>query len=173
MSNKVNRPLLAVLVLAGCAQPVQQLGPRVVPIATPYDQAEATALLVPGTATIQGSAFLRQRGGGVVTCAGSVVRLIPATAYARARATALYGPTQSGIAREALKFDPDPAAYETTLRTTKCDAQGKFSFENVAAGAFLVQTLVTWRVGAAMQGGALMQTSITEPGKVSTVLLTE
>jgi hypothetical protein len=61
------------LALAGCAVNVQS---RVNP-------ADYAAYQGTGDATIDGQGFLRQNGGAVVTCAGELVRAVPATPYTR------------------------------------------------------------------------------------------
>jgi len=68
---------VAALALTGCVT-VQQ-----VQISTPYDADAITPFVAPGSNQLTGSALIRQMGGGVVTCAGYPVHLIPATPYAK------------------------------------------------------------------------------------------
>src|SRR4030095_16529486 len=65
------------LLCAGCAtrQPVQ--------MQTAFDPLEHNAYMEPGENSIKGQGFLRQQGGGVVTCAGSEVFMVPATSFFR------------------------------------------------------------------------------------------
>jgi hypothetical protein len=143
-------------------------------VRAPFDEAMAKTLLLPGTGTIKGNAFLRQNGGGVVTCAGSTVSLIPATGYAKERMMMIYGSYESGYTQSAeFKFHDDNNSYFVHTRTTKCDSQGNFEFGNVAAGEFYVSTIVSWTVGYARQGGALMHKYTITDGRVSTEVLTQ
>ena len=72
--------------LAGC-----QSAPPIVAINSSFDPAAAAYIKKRGEGTIEGHAFLREKAGGTVNAAGEVVRLIPATAYARERFARLYG----------------------------------------------------------------------------------
>jgi hypothetical protein len=114
MSKEAVIVLLIGATLTGCVTPQQAPMRR---ISQPFDAEQARGLVAVGTSTLRGSAFLRQQGGGVVTCAGSDVTLVPATEYAKHRLTALYGSQlymSTGVARgEAMQFDPDPPEYRT------------------------------------------------------------
>lgn len=139
----------------GCAQVVPP-----VRISAPLDLTAAQQGLATGPNTIAGSALIRQAGGGIVTCAGADVSLIPATEYATQRMLAIYGSDQSGYrpARMGrLQFDPDLPAYWETTRRVVGDAQGAFEFDHVADGSFFVATSITWLVGRSVEGGSLMQ----------------
>ena len=48
-----------------------------------------------------------------------------------------------------------PTAATAVIRRTQCDAQGTFAAPNLPAGSWVVQTFVTWTVGASFQGGML------------------
>lgn len=156
--------------LTGCVIP-QQTKP-IVAIQAKFDLNDAQRLLAEGGNNVKGSAFLRQRGGGVVTCAGANVALVPATAYANERITRMY------LGRSVLRtsppiFDPDPPEYLTTIKTTKCDAQGNFVFERVADGEFFINTAVVWQIGTNVQGGSLIQRLILKDGKGANIVMTE
>lgn len=139
------------VVLGGCAT-VQQYT-----ISVPFDRTQAAALMLAGNNTIHGNAFMRQKGGGVVSCAGSTVTLVPATAYADERTGALYGRGDSGMTRKSFQFQPDYPEYRTLTKTTTCDSSGNFQFNDVADGDFFVVTTVSWTAGAYnVQGGSLM-----------------
>jgi hypothetical protein len=120
---------------------------------------QAAKQMEEGMNSIKGNAFLRQKGGGVITCAGQTVRLIPATNYAKQRFFALFGTFEGGvnIERKNFRFVPDSPEYYTNTKTTKCDSQGNFNFERVADGEFYVTTIVAWQVGNSPQGGGIMQ----------------
>lgn len=159
----------APLILAGCVTALS--GARTVTLDVPFDVADAERLLAPGKQVIKGSALMRQQGGGVVTCAGSLVYLVPATAYAQARMQAIYGNTARGRDLGTFTFQPEQPRYMQTTRNTRCDAQGHFSFENVAEGAFFVVTSVRWVVNYSEQGGWLMHAASTVGGVNPTIVL--
>ena len=71
--------------------------PSIVLVTNAFDAEEAALVFREGTGTISGSALIRQQGGGVVSCAGTTIMLLPATAYAAERIRALYGSTLGGI----------------------------------------------------------------------------
>lgn len=141
---------LVAVVLQACAV----AHPPVI-IHEPFDAAQAKAMLQPGANTLTGSALIRQRGGGIVTCAGNTVRLVPATLYAKRRMAVIYGGVR--IARQTVPFSPDPAEYAELTRTTVCNAQGFFTFNGVADGDFFVVTEIRWTVGYSVEGGSLME----------------
>jgi len=155
--------------LAACApqQPTIHLSSK-------FDPSEAEFILTDGTATITGQAFLRQSGGGVVTCAGSIVDLFPRTRYADERIRHLYGSTLGGVNYGSdPTFVPESSAYIKLTRTAQCDAEGDFEFSNVPAGKFYVQTDVVWVVARAQQGGPILKPVDVARGQKVTVLLTQ
>lgn len=158
---------LAAMTLAGCAT---QQRPTV-NIESAFDAVQAKSQMQDGSNTIKGSGFLRQRGGGVVTCAGSEVVLVPATYYARERFAHLYG--TGGINRNRLNpvFVPDPPEYRTFTKKTRCDAQGNFTFERVSDGDFFVTTGVHWQVGGANQGGPIMSRARVGSGETLNIVI--
>jgi hypothetical protein len=118
-----------------------------------FDPKAAAYIHQQGSGRIEGQAFLRQQGGGVVKAAGEDVYLIPATAYARERFAAIYGGNKSTFFGK--KIENTPPEYEQYTRKTKADAEGRFVFENVAPGSYLVQTQVFWSVpGSYVPSGA-------------------
>lgn len=159
--------LLCVSLAVGCAQPP-------IVLQATFNADEARAMLLPGVNQIRGNAFLRQQGGGVVTCAGSSVYLIPATHYARQRFRAIYGredgPSVAG-AGNAQTFVPDSADYLRLVKETQCDSQGNFVFDRVADGDFYVQTNVVWTVGNSRQGGHLMRRLRVAGGEIVNVVV--
>lgn len=160
---------LAIAFFAGACAPQQQT----IYLTSKFNPDEAEFILNEGDGTILGQAFLRQRGGGVVTCAGSNVLLIPRTKYAEERMRALYGTTDGGVNYGANpKFIPDSFDYSELTRTAQCDAQGNFEFSNVPSGRFFVATYVVWEVANVPQGGAVMKPVELQPGQRMSVLLT-
>lgn len=141
---------------------------------SPTDLAVAEAALAPGDATIRGSALIRQSGGGVVTCAGTTVYLVPATASTTDQLEALFGGDRGYFDRGgsttfgggAVVIPPAPN------RETICDAQGFFRFTEIRAGRWHLMTTVTWTVRGGYQGGTLLATAEVEAGKEVEIVLT-
>lgn len=159
---------LLTLGLAGCVTP-----PKPVQLTASFNAEEARRLIQPGINVVSGSALIRQNGGGVVTCAGLPIVLVPHTSYAAERLRALYGNTERGYNNvyRQLQFIPDEPGYTQYTRKTICDAQGKFSFTDVADGRFYLISHITWQVGNAAQGGALMQAVSVSGGESRDVVL--
>lgn len=164
--------LLAVITLVGCATSLAPSLPTY-EISAPFNSEEAFRLTKEGNNTIKGNAFMRQKGGGVVTCAGQTVYLVPATEYARQRFLALYDTIESGVnaARKNYRFVPDPPEYYSIARTTKCDSQGNFSFERTADGEFFITVLVSWSVGNSAQGGNMMHRVSVRGGQTLSIVM--
>jgi hypothetical protein len=118
-----------------------------------------------GKNTIKGQGFLRQQGGGVVTCAGEDVNLLPATPYFR-ELLIIY---KSG---KKPMGDIDPS-FKTIRRQTKADAQGNFTFTDLPDGNWFVSTKVRWIVAGERQGGGLIKEVRVSNGETKQVLLTE
>lgn len=129
------------MLLAGCVQP-----PRVADVSEFYSAEEIAPYDVPGDAAVDGQGFRRQRGGGVVTCAGEDVLLMPDVAYGREIIAAL---GRGDVVRGAYVEEEHPHAF----RRERCDAEGNFTFENLAPGGWIVLSAVNWRVGDEPQGG--------------------
>lgn len=138
------RPLaLAAAILAAC----QPLPPKPQPRAVAFDLAAYEPYGQPGTAVVEGQAFLLRRDGGVVVGAGRVVELIPRTAYG-----------QEALDRMVLGYvelEPcDPRLYEY-VRETQADGDGRFSFEGVPAGAYYAACRIVWEYGYGSQTGGI------------------
>lgn len=161
---------LVLVATLGCAAPGGQ--PTTFNVQAPFDAGEANRMTSDGGNVIKGNAFMRQRGGGVVTCAGQTVHLVPATAYAKERFTALFGSSEKGINnRRDFKFAPDPPEYYALARKTTCDAQGNFVFDRVADGDFFLTVLVAWEAGRLAQGGHLMQRITVRGGQTQSIVI--
>ncbi len=170
MMNHLHKAVIAVVFAIAACAPQQQT----IHLSNKFDPAEAKFILTDGTATITGQAFLRQSGGGVVTCAGSTVYLFPRTKYADERIRHLYGSTLGGVNYAVnITFVPESSAYIKLTRTAQCDAEGDFEFSNVPAGKFYVQTDVVWVVARAQQGGPILKPVDVARGQKVTVLLTQ
>lgn len=145
-----------------------------IPVASTFSASEVAFINEQGTNTVKGSAFIRQRGGGVVNCAGNDVDLIPKGEYSAERMEVIYGTTTSSSYRQAWgspRLAPFADGYLSHLRTTTCDVDGKFEFQNVAAGSYFIVTEVVWEVRS-VQGGYLMAPiTFTDGNEVTSVVL--
>ncbi|MEX0960253.1 MAG: hypothetical protein WDZ63_13295 [Burkholderiales bacterium] len=164
--------VLAVVAFAvgGCVTPQK------VNISSSFDAAQASQMLEKGSNSLRGSALIRQRGGGVVTCAGQDVVLAPATAYASERVKAIYGSEDGGFnpvfGGRRVSFESEPPEFKTLILTTRCDAQGYFKFDQVANGSFYVVTLITWKVSDYVtEGGHLCQRITLNGGESKEIVL--
>lgn len=106
-----------------------------------------------GDARLEGSGFLRQRGGDVVSCAGSSVWLMPSTPFFRWASEHPRGTIAGVLSR------PDVIEY---VREATCDVEGRFEFVDLPDGTYLAGTIVTWEV----PGGPPLYISSTQGGTV-------
>ena len=154
-------PILALsaFLLASCT-------PKTMKIKAEFDPQEVAFIFHDGKGTIKGQAFLRQRGGGIVTCAGREASLTPQTAYSKERMKAIYRtashPAIGQTAWGKVKVEKPSPGYLHATRKTQCDAQGHFHFPNVPPGKYFVTTTVVWHTNEPhldsilYQGGAVM-----------------
>ena len=136
--------VLASFLLVGCVV-MPTAGPPAI-AAMAFDKSEHGSYFGTGAGAVRGQAFLRQQGGGVVTCAGSRVLLVPATTYFDAAIAAF----RSGHGLSVVDQEAVPL-----IRATQCDAQGNFNIAGVPSGRYFVGTQVRWTVGYYSQGGDL------------------
>lgn len=137
-------------VLAACAAPPQATTqpPRIAGPA--WSASDHLAFAAEGPHQLLGQAFLRQRGGGVVTCAGTKVMALPDTGYFRA----LIINVRAGHAVSQDELEQARAAR--VVRSTTCDASGRYAFERMPAGDWHVISMVTWTTLRTNEGGALI-----------------
>ena len=161
--RSLGAPLLIMFALSSCttATPILPVPAATVPMRTTFDPSEVAFFNETGTNSVKGSAFIRQQGGGVVSCAGNEVYLIPQGTYSTERMGIIYGKTSSAgfnLAGWRGRQMPVPPvdAYRSHQRETTCDIDGKFEFRNIAAGSYFVVTRVTWTISHSTQGGSLM-----------------
>lgn len=141
--------------LAGCAQ----FGSQDSALSRPITSAEVDWARKAGANSVSGIALIKT-GGTTHTCAGQSANLIPDTAYARARMSAIFGNATKGMRAASLgaeKFDRDDPLYVSTLRTTRCDSSGSFSFSRVPDGVWYVTSSVKWEGTSQTEGGSMMQ----------------
>lgn len=159
-----------IVAVAGCTQfaPPQQTA-----LSTPIAPSEIDWSRKSGANTVSGVAVINA-GGMPHTCAGESALLIPDSAYARARMTAIFGNTTKGMraaSQGPAKFDRDDPLYVSTLRTTRCDASGSFSFPRVPDGVWYVTSSVKWQGASQVEGGSMMRRVDVRGGRLVKVSL--
>jgi hypothetical protein len=126
--------------------------------ATPATGAAVAADYYPyaktGTGVIDGQAFVVIRGGDVLldtqgylttisdnarTASGSDVTLDPATPFA------MEWYMKYGTSLRRFANAPKDETFRTARRTTVADESGRFRFENLPAGRYIVRTTITWQ----------------------------
>lgn len=153
---------MTAIALAGCAG-----GP--VPIKTPYSVEEHDPFRVEGKNTVTGQAFLRQVGGGTVSCAGTTAVLFPDTPFFK---------EVVDIASRGQKPDasamPTPNRDRSSHRSAFCDAQGNFTMEAVPAGRWILVAEVRWKTGPyTPQGGTLKRSVQVKDGATNRFILSD
>jgi len=163
------------LAVAGCAElglPGFPISPSSA-LSTPITPAEVEWSRRSGANTVSGTAALKSGDAGH-TCAGQSANLVPDSAYARARMTAIFGNATRGTRAASLgpvKFDTDDPLYVSTLRTTRCDGAGSFTFPRVPDGVWYATTSVKWQGPSRIEGGSMMQRVDVRGGKLVKVTL--
>lgn len=141
--------------LAGCSQ----FEPQETALSRPIAPSEVDWARKSGANSVSGIALIEARGTRH-TCAGTSAHIIPDSAYARARMTAIFGNTTRGMRAASLgaeKFERDDPLYVSTLRTTRCDPSGGFSFSRVPDGIWYVTSSVKWQGSSQVEGGSMMR----------------
>lgn len=144
-------------------------------ITAKFDPREAAFVKNGGSARLSGQAFMRQNGGGVVTCAGEEVNLFPATKYATERFAKIYGDVSGGRINvfQGVSLKGVPPEYLEYRRVATCDAEGDFEFSGVAPGTYYVQSRVVWMVPNSYfpEGGSVAKRVTLRSGQRLRVLL--
>jgi hypothetical protein len=70
-----------------------------------------------------------------------------------------------------VKFERDDPLYVSTLRTTRCDASGSFSFTRAADGVWYLTSSVKWQGASQIEGGSMMQRVDVRGGRLVKVSL--
>jgi hypothetical protein len=145
-----------------------------------FSKEETSRLASPGINSIKGSSLMRQVGGGVVTCAGQQIALIPATNYASERMRYIYGSDKAGY-RSVLSMQNSPPAFSETdpdylnlQKNTLCDAQGFFKFEKIADGDFFLLSTIAWKADPnsfVYEGGTMLRKVHVEGGEMAELVI--
>lgn len=157
----LNYAVLAVSLLCGCVAAPE--------IKSTFDASEAAFIHRQGKGSISAQAFLRRNDGVVVYAAGSEARLIPKTRYSEERITAIYRGAKYNV---YVPSPPSPPGFESAMRVTKADGEGRFTFSGVADGDYYIVTAVKWFAGDAAQGGNLMEPVTVSGGNALNVIMT-
>ena len=149
--------VLAALLLCGCME-------RTVPVYGDAGDTDSGQYRQAGTASIIGQGLMRQQGSQVVTCAGSTVLLLPDLPQTHQALDAMY----SG-------YDPkwNSEKWANVRRSTTCDTQGNFAFNQLPAAKWYVLVTVVWSVAGDSQRGTLAAPAATQSGQQVHVLLTD
>lgn len=140
------------LALTGCVQAE--------PPTANLNEAEAAYINQKGTGVLKGQAFARQIGGGIVTAAGEKVYLVPATSYYL---------EVTERTRRGDKMIVDPRADRFSKETT-ADGDGRFTFNELYPGNYIVLTQVRWLAGSSPEGGPVTVKATVANGKISEVV---
>lgn len=127
-----------------------------------FDPKAAAFIQLQGTGSIKGQAFARQMGGGVVTAAGEEVLLVPNIPFFYEG----YTKVRNGIPFDKVSIDLEPYGKKTIA-----DAEGRFKFEALHPGKYIVLSRVRWVVDGSPQGGLVMATTAVANGKQAEVIL--
>lgn len=118
--------------------PVATVLPRAKPKAPPrqrFNRRAAAFVLKPGTSTLSGW-VAPTKGTQLIVGIGATVRLIPVTHYATSRMVKLFGASKVYFTpREAGSVDPE---YPRHMLYAYADADGYYTFKNVASGRYYV-----------------------------------
>lgn len=150
--------VLAGAIMTGCVERK--------PATVAFSAEEAAFIKKTGTGVITGHAFRTKPSGVVVNAAGQVVRLVPATAFARERFANFYGKGKYVPHANYPREDEVDPGYSEYTRTTKAEANGRFAFDKVAPGTYFLTTQVIWGEETAFtrEGGSVYD-SVTLTGK--------
>jgi len=158
----MTKPLLtasAIALLLGCrstssAPPADAATPAAAAQPASAIAADYYPYSKPGTAAINGQAFVVVRGGDVLldgtgylttisdnarTASGSDVTLDPATPFA------MDWYMKTGTSLRRFADAPKDPAFRAARRKTVADETGKFKFENLAPGRYIIRTTITWQ----------------------------
>lgn len=130
VTMRIAKPVfvLSCLMLGACGLPAQQA------VNLPFHADDFKPAMQPGNSSISGQALVKDDKGNVKSCANFNAVLIPDNAYTE---------NMTEIIRTHTNPVPDPDYYKYR-RAVKCDAQGRFAFENLPAGRWIVEADTHW-----------------------------
>lgn len=159
----------ALMLLAACGPRAQSLS-----ISNQFNPDEASHINRSGTASISGQAFLRTMVGEVRYAAGSIVHLVPASAYAKERFAKIYGTAK--CSRMEIDHSGTDKRYMSMQKETKANGEGRFRFSNLAAGEYFLVTYVVWQVpqgryGASTEGCGMYERVTAVEGRDTEIIM--
>ena len=136
-----------------------------------FEPKAAEYALKKGTGRVDGQAFLRRDYGRLVTAAGERVFLIPATAYATERFDRMFGGERRAYFGNEVEEPPEE--YLHFRRETKVDMTGRFAFEDLAPGRYIVATRVYWTEPKSFftRGGAMYDVVDVKDDETATAII--
>jgi hypothetical protein len=151
------------LALAACTPSPPPLDPNA-PLQIAYSESEFRGYERPGTATLEGKAFLHDQAD-VIPCTGQNVLLFPHT-----RSFEQVVDLARMNAHPVLPEATDPRFNAITRRAT-CDSDGNFRFKGLPNAKWYVFTRVRWSAGdEGMEGAELIGEADTSTGSARVVL---
>jgi len=123
-----------------------------------------------GTAKATGQAFLRTSSGDVKYAAGSRVSLVPVTSISNQWYYQWYL-VENHINPEKVVAKAD-TRHLAIKRRTQADGEGKFTFRNIPAGEYFINTSVVWKVDQNTVGGFISNKVSIEDGESHNFVIT-
>jgi len=126
---------------------------------------------------IVGNGAFRTPAGGHGTCAGFSVVLVADTPQSQARMWSLYGSVEHAadpvaqVKARSAKLGPPPSGLEDG--STQCDANGRFEFARLRAGAYFVVARVHVRSDSGQEDLVILQHVTLHAGETREVGLVE
>lgn len=153
--------LSALVLLTGCSVEAPS-------VFSPYVEDTFHSWMGKGPATLDGQAFYKLPSGRVISCAGSMVSLMPANGY------------NHEVEQNILSGDGFPDNYNRSAqkynRQTVCDGYGKFVFKDVPEQNWIVLIHLSWQeanmlgFGKVDQAGYLVREVMLNAGQNSLVM---
>ena len=129
---------LAALLLCGCADFWELNSQNPAIKLPPADPSEYAPYEKPGTGSISGQAFLVTTSGDAKKAAGKDITCDPATSIARRWWN------EAKVYQKISPRLPDDPKFLAMRKTVTGDAEGKFTFDNLPAGDYLIRTTIEW-----------------------------
>tara|TARA_B110000483_G_C17908939_1_gene432312 strand:+ start:115 stop:621 length:507 start_codon:yes stop_codon:yes gene_type:complete len=136
----------------------------------PYNELEYVHFKEAGTAKVTGQAFLRTSSGDVKYAAGSRVSLVPVTSISNQWYYQWYL-VENHINPEKVVAKAD-TRHLAIKRRTQADGEGKFTFRNIPAGEYFINTSVVWKVDQNTVGGFISNKVSIEDGESHNFVIT-
>jgi hypothetical protein len=129
-----------------------------------------------GTGRIEGQAFTETRGGEVRHAAGDTITLLPDTPYVRDAVEYLAFKTPP--AEGQVTSEPNLQFLDEYKRQALGDAEGRFAFEGLAPGKYIIAAVIRWEavepeVGLAPQLVDVVGFAEVQEGTTTTTLATD